>query len=93
MYCDDTNETHLHRCAFSRQSREADDVAEVDGDFVVKFRHNRLSADQLFSHRPIQQINCVTTIVRTATIKVNLTVNFSKINLIVNFDWNDRWRR
>ena len=43
---------HLHRCAFSRQSSEADDVTEVDGDTLVVLRYDRFASDQLFCDGP-----------------------------------------
>lgn len=48
--------TDLQRRALSRQSGEADDVAEVNRDGVESFGLNRLSSLQLFCHRTEGQL-------------------------------------
>lgn len=42
----------LHRGALCRQSSEAADVGEVDGNTVVGLGHHRLAPDELTGHGP-----------------------------------------
>lgn len=44
--------TYLQRRALCRQGRESHNVAEIDGDAVVRLRYYWLSQDQLTSDRP-----------------------------------------